>query len=323
MIDFSDDFTSEPASGFATAAAATGSLAVSYNTTESAIDLTIGAYQSIWALTSLDTVPITDELIFEAELELVSDPVARKHLGIWLVQDGTLVQGYRIFHIDGTWSMTKWSSWTAETSIDVSTVSTPTFDVGERKTLKVIRAYSVFSVYVDDELVFTATDNTYESLRPGIFQYGCTNRVHAIRYQSAALELNILPLDAARFSWGNAETQDHAWPGENHCAGLTANPPELAAPITQLPHFTVPPSRAELGYIAGVVTVRQVVAPGRVVRCFNPSMQLVGETVTDEAGNYRFDNLLRNRLYLILAQDTWEFNYAPVGADRRTPEAYP
>lgn len=123
-------------------------------------------------------------------------------------------------------------------------------------------------------------------------------------------------------SWANAETKEQAWPGENHWALIEASQPEFAAPITQVPHFTTLPTRAELGYIAGVVTAKQVPAPGRTVRCFDPTMTLVAETVSDAGGHYRFDNLLRNRRYLILAQDTWEFNYAPVGADRRQPESY-
>ncbi|WP_345009341.1 hypothetical protein [Pseudaeromonas paramecii] len=177
---------------------------------------------------------------------------------------------------------------------------------------------------IDGYLCAVFFDNTYNSLFPGVHLYGCTVRVYELSYQSP-VQLGAVRagLSGGSLEWANAETQAQAFPGQNHWAPLAANPPELAVPISQVPHLTTPPTRAELGYIAGVVTVKQVPAPGRTVRCFDPTMTLVAETVSDAGGHYRFDNLLRNRRYLILAQDTWEFNYAPVGADRRTPEAYP
>jgi len=92
--------------------------------------------------------------------------------------------------------------------------------------------------------------------------------------------------------------------------------------INLVPHFDVPPSRASLGYIAGVITRQQVPAVGQRVLCLDKSWNLVAETRSGAGGAYRFDGLNRNEQYTILAQDNWTFTYAPVGADRRTPEAY-
>lgn len=122
--------------------------------------------------------------------------------------------------------------------------------------------------------------------------------------------------------WAAPFTQAQAWPGENHWSEGKNYTHTIVAPITQAPHIAAPPTRAELGYISGVVTVKQTPAPGRIVCCFDPSMTLVSQTVSDAAGNYRFDNLLRNRMYLVLAQDNEKFDYSPASADRRKPEAY-
>lgn len=326
MSYFSEDFAVAPGSDFATTGTYSGAtLSVTYNASAEAVELSNGNDGSAWVVTSWPCASQTglDDLLFEADLELLSDPSGRKHPGIWLVQDGALAYGYRIAHLDGSWKFSKWSGWQGESAITVTLNSNPSFDVGERHRIKVSKAGELFTVYVDDVLLFTATDFSYSNLRPGVFLYGCTVRVHALSYQGQELSpyFAVLPLGSPK--WANAETQAQAFPGQNHWAPLAANPPELAAPISQVPHLTTPPTRAELGYIAGVVTVKQVPAPGRTVRCLDPTMTLVAETVSDAGGHYRFDNLLRNRRYLILAQDTWEFNYAPVGADRRTPEAYP
>lgn len=133
---------------------------------------------------------------------------------------------------------------------------------------------------------------------------------------------DIKRLTAPAPCWAAPFTQAQAWPGENHWSGCQLSSPTMAAPITQPQHLARPPVRPELGYIAGVVTVKNIPAVGRLVRCFDPSMMLVAETSSAADGSYRFDNLLRNRLYLILAQDNDKFDYSPASADRRKPEAY-
>lgn len=123
-------------------------------------------------------------------------------------------------------------------------------------------------------------------------------------------------------TWANAETKEQAWPGENHSAQLSTNTPELAAPITQVPHLTTPPTRAELGYIAGTVMVNDVPVAQHQVFCFGDGMTLVAETRSDSDGSYRFDNLLKNRRYMVVANDSFDFYYMPAAADRVYPEGY-
>lgn len=208
---------------------------------------------------------------------------------------------------------------------------------------------STTQVYIDGVLaagmtvpfdIFQQTANTYLAL--GAFYFmgdarGCSQLSDVAAYsrvltpaeiaQRQAFTLrtfnpDVKPGSAPAPRWAIPLTREQAWPGENHSAVVMAYGPSLVAPVTQVPHLSTPPTRAELGYISGVVTVKQTPAPGRIVRCFDPTMTLVGQTVSDAAGNYRFDNLLRNRMYLVLAQDNEKFDYSPASADRRKPEAY-
>ena len=72
-----------------------------------------------------------DILEFEADIELVSDPSNRKHPGLWLVQDGSMVNGYRIAHLDGGWKFSRWAGWLGETDLAITLQSNPSFNLGE------------------------------------------------------------------------------------------------------------------------------------------------------------------------------------------------
>lgn len=82
------------------------------------------------------------------------------------------------------------------------------------------------------------------------------------------------------------------------------------------------PLRSELGFIRGVITRKGQIAAGQHVVCLNSRFNLVAETISAADGSYRFDSLSIYDTYIVIAQDNWDFKYAPVGADRRTPEAY-
>ena len=84
-----------------------------------------------------------------------------------------------------------------------------------------------------------------------------------------------------------------------------------------------PPPRASVGYIRGVVTRKGVAAARKRVVCLDSRFNLVSETLSSADGSYQFDSLSMFETYIVVAQDIFEFKYAPVSADRRTPEAYP
>jgi len=78
----------------------------------------------------------------------------------------------------------------------------------------------------------------------------------------------------------------------------------------------------QLGYIKGKVTAKGVIAPDRRVVLLSWDWAFVAETFSDAFGNYRFDGLMLGRYYTVIAQDNDSYQYAPVSADRRKPEAY-
>lgn len=334
ILDYFESFSSAPTSGYATFGSNGGAPSDTYNADYQAVDLYNSSFQTCWALTSLQTSGPDDtsggivisHLVFEVDLELVSDPSGRKHLGAWLAQDGQLVNGYRLDHIDNMWDISRWSQTNfvsgSGTSIKIATNNNPTFNVGQRHILRVEHYGDRISLYVDNVLTVIAFDGNYKNLRPCIFLYGCTVRVHSVKYQldEVAIPLCELPI---KLLWANIETREQAWPGENNIKETTAHSPEKICPITSASALNAPPARKDFGFIEGVVTRKSVPAAGKHVICLDEKFNLIAETTSAENGYYRFDSLLINGLYAIHAYDNDIYQYAPVGADRRTPEAYP
>nr|WP_321238701.1 hypothetical protein [uncultured Tolumonas sp.] len=125
------------------------------------------------------------------------------------------------------------------------------------------------------------------------------------------------------FLFANKETKEQAWPGENNCKKIESSVAENAYRLTKVEMLNVPPQRKDLGYIEGVITRKTEPAVGQLVICLDERFNLIEETLSGSGGYYRFDSLPINGLYAIHAYDNNEYKYAPVGADRRTPEAYP
>jgi len=108
--------------------------------------------------------------------------------------------------------------------------------------------------------------------------------------------------------------------------GVASSAPPDGAVLPVLATYTssarTPTALVDLGYIASRVTVNGEGAAGRRVVLLGPDMAAQGTTFSDAQGNYRFDHLLLTRRYLVLAQDTFAFDYAPVAADLLTPTPY-
>lgn len=122
--------------------------------------------------------------------------------------------------------------------------------------------------------------------------------------------------------FSNKETRQQAWPGEIATATLMAAPHSGFRVVT-VDDLYSPPPRASVGYIRGVVTRKGVAAARKRVVCLDSRFNLVSETLSSADGSYQFDSLSMFETYIVVAQDNFEFKYAPVSADRRTPEAYP
>lgn len=318
ILDYAETFATDPGVGsFALSGGLGGAPSVTYNSSAQAVDLVGGLIQNAWIFNRLTS---TATMVFEADLELISDPSGRKHLGIWLASEGVLMSGYRIFHIDSIWGISKWNGWGSETSLSVTSYGNPTFNSGERKILKIERNGSLLSVYVNEVLIMTASDNTYMSVQPGIFLYGCTCRVHSISDKIAGdLKYSQLP---TALLWANEESRVKAWPGENRCKQTASQTAKKVYGVTTAAMLNAPPLRKDFGFIEGVITRKTAPAVGQHVICLDDRFNLVAETLSGAGGYYRFDSLPINGLYAIHAYDNNEYKYAPVGADRRTPEAY-
>lgn len=148
-----------------------------------------------------------------------------------------------------------------------------------------------------------------------------TSEIHWPSY--AAPQHTVKAIGDTKLHWANNETREQAWPGENSIKETPAQSPEKICPITSVSALSAPPSRKDFGFISGIVTRKSVPAAGKHVICLDERFNLVAETISAGNGYYRFDNLLINKLYTIHAYDNEIYQYAPVGADRRMPEAYP
>ncbi len=83
-----------------------------------AVTLTVSRYDTGATLPSLVTLEALAALFnetahgdfwFEADVEFLTDPSARKYIGLWMTT-GNGSEGYRFAHLDGAWVVTRWNS---------------------------------------------------------------------------------------------------------------------------------------------------------------------------------------------------------------------
>lgn len=121
----------------------------------------------------------------------------------------------------------------------------------------------------------------------------------------------------------NTETLAQSFPGQSTWKTFNNLRPFNYTRVVNQADLRRPPFKSELGFIRGVITRKGQIAAGQHVVCLNSRFNIVAETVSATDGSYSFDSLNIYDTYIIIAQDNFDFKYAPVGADRRTPEAYP
>lgn len=191
-----DTFATAPANVYTTAL---GSMSVNYNSAQQAIDISAPNAQSILRFNET----AGGDFWFEADLELLTDPSARKHIGLWMTT-GNGAEGYRFAHLDGAWSVSRWNSAFGDGAAVTGGVNdgakpiagvadvAPTFNVGQRMILRcevIVGAFDANGVpwarliqfKAGGVLMFQVGDAAYRGkLIPGVFLYGATARVHAI-----------------------------------------------------------------------------------------------------------------------------------------------
>ena len=340
-----------------------GSLSAEYNPQEQALDLVAAQGQCILRWNEA----AHGDFWFEADLELLSDPQSRGHLGLWM-STGSGVEGYRLAHLDGAWSVTRWSGSLGDGTAVSAQVRAgarpqaglpglaPAVAVGERLTLRceVITGAAdttglpwarLTQWWANGVLMFQVGDATYRGkLIPGVFVYGATVRLHALRgatpsgLPSLALQPGVnapgmgpnpgpplpgggIALGSAGASIGvHAPTQTsrlHSPASDRWSArgGYSAQLPALTSQRHNI-HFS------GAGFIAG--TVKEKGPPEqplvrRVQLLHENTRLLVAETWSDALGNYRFDLLDPQQSYTVLSYDHQQF-YRAVVADGLRPE---
>jgi hypothetical protein len=191
----SDTFATAPAAGYTTVL---GGMSATYNAAQQAIDLSAPSSQSILRFNET----AHGDFWFEADIELLTDPSGRKHVGLWMTT-GNGVEGYRFAHLDGGWNVSRWNSGFGDGAatggindggkpIAGMADMAPSFTVGQRMTLRcevITGAFDANGVpwarliqfKAGGVLLFQVGDATYRGkLIPGVFLYGATARIHAI-----------------------------------------------------------------------------------------------------------------------------------------------
>lgn len=189
-------FETAPEAGYLTTL---GSMSASHNSAQQSIDLSAPNSQSILRFNET----AHGDFWFEADVELLTDPSGRKHVGLWMTT-GNGAEGYRFAHLDGGWSVSRWNSGFGDGAGVTGGINdgakpmayladvAPTFNVGDRRVLRcevIVGAFDANGVpwarliqfKAGGVLMFQVGDAAYRGkLIPGVFLYGATARVHAI-----------------------------------------------------------------------------------------------------------------------------------------------
>ena len=197
--------------GFAHVGGNATGFSATHNATAEAVDLVFGAYQTFWHMLQAD---FADDFWFELDVELVSKTAAAWHLGFWLYSNTATsatgnYEGHRLAHnLSGSiqsWQRSSWTNGGSEySSVHGTEFREDWLAAGQRRTLRVDgrrvqtqiggRWYWIFSVTTDGNRVMYECRRDFASLRPAIFGYGCTLRVHGIKGAiGSAITLGELP----------------------------------------------------------------------------------------------------------------------------------
>lgn len=346
-----ESFATGIPANFATARTQAGTLTATYSSTAQAVDLSNGAAgQSIWDITS---VPLTVAGEMEIDLELVADLSGTnnyRHAGAWAVAgQGVVSNGYRLAHFQSDWRLSRWDGavWSGETG----STTTPqgvadTFTaVGDRRVLNLRwgmgTAAGVTSLSLEariDGTLRLVTAGTFPSLRPGIFLYQATVRLHSIK----AWDAPQAPLSDLGFrAFTPSEQRRVLTVPEAFASGI---PSSRFLNVIALREFTVPEARLRSGpvnYFRGLpLAYRNVYQGGngrvagtvkikgspnapvqRKVRLIDEFTGLmVREVFSDPVtGAYEFLYVSRDHKYTVVSYD-WANNFRAVLADNIAAE---
>lgn len=337
----SETFVTAPATGYT---AVFGGMAATHNSAQQSIDISAPNSQSILCFNET----AHGDFWFEADVELLTDPSARRHIGLWMTT-GNGSEGHRFAHLDSAWNATRRSSGLGDDAAVTGDINdgakpiavlpdvAPSFNVGQRMTLRcevIVGAFDANGVpwarliqfKAAGVLMFQIGDAAYRGkLIPGVFLYGATARVHAIAGDTPSG----LPAFAATVAV-NAQIgqtgglmrlnspSSALW---NRGGGYDAHLHPMACARRNV-HF------GGNGQITG--TVKEKGRPDqphsplvrRVQLISENARVLVAETWSDATGAYRFLSVDPAQRYTVLSYDHPHM-YRAVIADNLRPEMMP
>lgn len=187
-----EGFNTQIPANYATWRAQVGTPTVTFDASTGAVILdNPGNHQAYWEISSL---ALMYDIDIEMDFELLSDYYGGQHCGLWLNTGSGDGKGYRAARLTtpaASWGVFRFDSFSGGGSITQVQDSNPNLSINGRRRMRLVwsAATGLFSIYIDGVLVVhtTAADNTYKTLRPGIFLYGCKLRVHEISLNGHAL----------------------------------------------------------------------------------------------------------------------------------------
>lgn len=305
--------------GFATLRSQSGSPTASYNASAQAVDLVNTVLASaVWDITSLSATPCGE---LEIDLELVADNSGSnniRHAGVWCFSgDSNLSNGYRLCHYLSQWYLDHWtgsSLWSGQ-SVDMSPtqLSTEVFNtVGDRRTINL--RWDMSSGSGTEHLSVEGRVGgamrwygtyPFAALRPGVFFYAASVRLHSIKVWDAP--------QAALALIGKYAPN----PGSGM---LSTQPTGPVTPVSHNERIAVHPYYWNgPGTLSGTVKVTPNSPVHRKVRLINEATgQIVRETWSDETtGAYSFTGLDMTAKYTVMSYD-YRHEYRAVVSDNLT-----
>lgn len=315
---------------------------VTWNATYSAVDISqSGNSHGQWRFQNPPLAyPLAGCLDFDVtlDLELLTGGTGEYHLGFHL-RSGNGEEVWQLGHYrtvasnssqEGVWYGQSGGGWNSgNESVGFANYIYQPITMGGRYLLRVVRetGSNIIRFYVNGVQAFTYSNIlASQRLLPDFFIYNTNVRIHAVTFISSYSDPTIMLFGSCTLSRLNSETKEQSAPwsaGLNqYWKSIVNGLPTLSHKLVMQSDFNRPPLRSELGFIRGSVTRKGNIAVGQHLVCLNSRFNLVAETVSAADGSYRFDSLSMYDTYIVIAQDNFDFKYAPVGADRRTPEAY-
>jgi hypothetical protein len=345
-----ETFANSIPANFATARAQSGALTASYNAAAQAVDLSNSAAgQNIWDITSV-TPLLAGEI--EVDLEWVADLSGAsdyRHAGLWGVAGQAVSSnGFRFAHYQSDWRLGRWdgTQWAGNSAETIAPQGTADMfnAAGNRRTLNLRwdfgQGAGVSRLAVEarvDGIVRLVNTTTFASLRPGIFVYQSTVRLHSIKvWDLPQTALGALGFRGLRPTEGRgvltpAEAANSGLSHARHVSSLGLL--ESPVPNARLshPHYigrgqTLAQRNVHLGgngKLTGTVAVKGSpnIPVQRRVRLFDERTGLlVREVFSDPVtGAYEFLYIGTEHPYTVVAYD-YANNYRAVLADNISAE---